>query len=227
MIYRFFDIIFSLAAILCLLPFLVLVSIALRFSGERKIIYAQKRVGFNGRDFRLYKFATMLENSPHIGAGTITLKDDPRILPLGKFLRRTKINELPQLFNVLLGDMSFIGPRPQDMRCFLAYPEGKRQIITKVLPGLSGIGSIVFRNEEDILSDAAEKSADVYDNLIMPYKAELEEWFVQNKSLVLYFRLILMTVQVVLAPRSLNYWQVFKNIPVPPSELQSHLRYSG
>ena len=110
-------------------------NINLKFTGEGEVFFYQKRVGLNFQTFYLIKFVTMLKNSPFIGSGTITLKDDPRILPFGRFLRKTKINELPQLINVLVGDMSVIGPRPQTDRCFQAFPYKYQKEITKVKPG--------------------------------------------------------------------------------------------
>ena len=122
----------------------------LRVSGEGEIFFLQNRVGRGGKDFKLYKFATMLKDSPKIGTGTISMKNDPRVLPVGKILRKTKINELPQLINVLVGDMSIIGPRPLTLKSFDLYSLDVQQAIKKVKPGLSGVGSIVFRKEEDI-----------------------------------------------------------------------------
>ena len=130
------------------------------FTGEGKIWYTQKRIGKNLKFFNLLKFATMLENSPAIGTKSLTIKNDPRILPLGYFLRKSKINELPQLFNVFLGHMSIIGPRPQTDRCFFAFPESSQKIIITVKPGLSGLGSIVFRDEEQIMKVAINTNLD-------------------------------------------------------------------
>ena len=109
---RFFDLLFSSAAIILLFPLLLPLAFLLLFSGEHKILYRQKRVGLNGVTFNLLKFATMLENSPNLPGGDITSGNDPRVLPLGKFLRKTKLNELPQLINIILGDISLVGPRP-------------------------------------------------------------------------------------------------------------------
>ncbi len=109
---RLLDIILSGLALLVLSPLMIPIAIGLVLTGEHEIFYFQSRVGRGGQMFKLFKFATMLKNSPNIGTGTITLKNDPRILPMGKFLRNTKINELPQLLNILRGDMSFVGPRP-------------------------------------------------------------------------------------------------------------------
>ena len=110
---RFFDIIFSAFAILILLPFMIPIIIGLKLTGEHDVFYRQTRIGKDGKSFGVWKFATMLRNSPNMTGGVLTQKDDPRILPMGKFLRKTKINELPQLINVLFGEMSFVGPRPQ------------------------------------------------------------------------------------------------------------------
>ncbi len=161
----------------------------------------------------------MLKNSPNLLSGTITLKNDPRILPLGNFLRKSKINELPQLFNILKGDMSFIGPRPQTERCFSAFSKAVKLELVKVRPGLSGIGSIVFRNEEQIL--AYSKDYDYfYDNVIMPYKGTLEIWYVNNKSLFLYFLLIGLTVFIIFSNKTSVPWKILKNLPLPPYELR-------
>ena len=148
---RFLDIVLSFLALVVLTPFLLPIIIILRLTGEREVFYIQERVGREGNSFGLYKFATMLKNSPNIGAGEITVSGDPRVLPFGKFLRKTKLNELPQLWNIFIGDMSIIGPRPQTERCFDAFPEESQAIITLVKPGLSGIGSIVFRDEEEMM----------------------------------------------------------------------------
>uniref|UniRef100_UPI003752F2F8 sugar transferase n=1 Tax=Undibacterium sp. TaxID=1914977 RepID=UPI003752F2F8 len=143
---RIFDVILASLALLVLAPLLVPIVLILKFSGEGEIFYKQPRVGYKAELFEILKFATMLKNSPNMGTGLVTVRGDPRILPIGAFLRRTKINELPQLINVLKGDMSLIGPRPLAPRGFNAYTEDVKKIVTKVRPGLSGIGSIALRN---------------------------------------------------------------------------------
>lgn len=221
---RFFDILFSACAIIVLSPVLIPVCVALRLTGEGEVLYVQNRIGKGGQEFRLLKFATMLKNSPSIGSGTITVKDDPRILPLGRYLRKSKINELPQLINILVGDMSVIGPRPLTLQAFQAYRRQDQDNITKVRPGLSGIGSIVFRGEEDILSDS-EGSIEFYKEVIAPYKGSLETWFVANCTLANYFKAIYVTFVVVLYPRSDAFWHFFPSVPAPPERLQSLLNY--
>jgi lipopolysaccharide/colanic/teichoic acid biosynthesis glycosyltransferase len=218
MVQRALDILFSALALLVLSPLLVPVVIILRLTGEGEVFFVQQRVGMGGRMFGLFKFATMLKNSPSLGTGTVTLRDDPRILPFGKLLRKTKINELPQLWNILKGDMSIVGPRPQTRRCFDAFPARAQAAILQVRHGLSGIGSIVFRGEEDLMHGHADPNR-FYDEVIAPYKGELEEWYVANQGLRTYLLGIVLTVWVVLIPRSVITWAAFKTLPRPPAEL--------
>lgn len=219
---RLFDIVLSSIALLMLSPLLVPICIALRLTGEGEVFYRQQRVGRSGRLFGLFKFATMLKNSPNIGTGTVTLKDDPRVLPLGKFLRKSKLNELPQLLNILMGDMSLVGPRPQTPRCFDAFPQESQAAIIRVRPGLSGAGSIVFRDEEELMHASADPEA-LYDDVIMPYKGRLEEWYVSRASAAMYLQLVFVTVWVVLFPSSKLFWTLFADAPRPPERLQAAL----
>jgi len=220
---RFFDIFFSSLALAVLSPFLIIIMIILKFTGEGEVFYLQERIGKDGKPFKFIKFATMLKDSPNIGTGDITVKDDPRVLPFGKFLRKTKINEIPQLINILKGDMSIIGPRPQTERCFLAFPKKSQEAIKQVKPGLSGIGSVVFRNEEEILDDPNTDRLKFYDEVIAPYKGELEEWYIKHQNLYTYFMLIFLTAWVVIKPTTKLHFKVFKDLPKPPKELESKL----
>ncbi|MEJ6008143.1 sugar transferase [Paucibacter sp. AS339] len=221
---RILDIVLSSFALLLLSPLLLPIAILLRFTGEGEIFFLQERVGKGGKPFKLYKFATMLKNSPSIGTGTVTVKNDPRVLPMGRFLRKTKINELPQLLNILLGSMSVVGPRPQARKNFNAFPDEFQQLIVKVKPGLSGVGPIIFRGEEDILADHAG-TVDFYDKVIAPYKGQIEAWYVTNQSMSTYFIVIFVTIWVVLFPSSRIAWRAFNGLPVPPGELKGPLNY--
>lgn len=215
---RALDVVFSGLALLLLSPLLLPLVLVLRLTGEGKVFYVQSRVGRNGRTFGVLKFATMLEDSPNMGTGTVTLKDDPRILPLGRFLRKTKINELPQLLNIVRGDMSVIGPRPQTQRCFDAFPADMQAAILQVRPGLSGIGSIVFRDEEEMLHESGDPER-FYDEVIMPYKGRLEEWYVAHQGLGLYLGGIALTVWSVVSKDTSLTFKVFRSLPAPPPEL--------
>lgn len=221
---RLCDIVFSAAALLVLSPLLLAVMLALRLTGEGEVFYAQTRLGKDRREFQLLKFATMLKNSPNIGTGTVTLANDPRILPMGGFLRKTKLNEIPQLINVLCGDMSLIGPRPLTNQTFGMYSPQAQAKIATVAPGLSGIGSIVFRNEENLLTDS-DNALHVYETVIAPYKAELECWFVDNLSIGLYFRSIVATAMIVVFDNGAVVWQMLPGIPAPPPALRAMFDY--
>jgi len=221
---RFFDIIFSGFALLVLFPLLIPVVLILRFSGEGEIFFLQDRIGKGGELFKLIKFATMLKDSPNIGTGTVTMKGDPRVLTVGKFLRKTKINELPQLLNIFFGEMSVIGPRPLTAQTFGSYSADTQEIIKNVRPGLSGVGSIIFRGEEEIMQGASA-SVDFYDNIIAPYKGLLEEWFVSNKGIYIYFLAIFITAWAVIFPSTKIAWRVFRGLPEPPSELEQALNF--
>jgi lipopolysaccharide/colanic/teichoic acid biosynthesis glycosyltransferase len=217
---RALDISLSLFTILLLSPLLLLIILLLKFTGEGEVFYKQQRVGKGGKVFGVYKFATMVKNSSKIGAGFITTKNDPRVLPLGRILRKTKINELPQVFNVFLGDMSFVGPRPQVPKHFDIYSEQVKTELKKISPGLTGIGSIFFRDEESILEKNAQLSyEECYHKVIAPYKGELELWYVKNRSIRLYLMLIFLTAWVVLFPETKLHLKFFKSLPPPPREL--------
>lgn len=217
---RFFDLVFSGLALLILVPVMLPIMAVLRCTGEREVFYRQDRVGRDGEHFGLLKFATMLKDSPKIGAGEITLKNDPRILPVGRFLRKTKLNELPQLINILKGDMSVVGPRPMVPSTFRHYEEQAQEELCRVRPGLTGIGSIMFRDEERYL-DGRENPAAFYREAIIPYKTELELWYTRRQSLWLYFALIFLTAWVVVFPNSTLPQRVFPDLPKPPAELRS------
>jgi len=221
---RLFDIIFSSIALIFLLPLFVPVCILLKFTGEGEIFFLQSRVGINKKEFKLLKFVTMIKDSPNIGTGTVTMKGDPRVLPFGKILRKTKINELPQLLNVLFGDMSLIGPRPQTEQCFKSFLPNSQTIIIKMKPGLSGIGPIIFRGEEEILS-MKKGNLDFYDNILAPYKGRVEAWYHNRQNLLNYFVLILMTLWVIVFPKSNLIWRLFSTLPKPPEELASELNF--
>lgn len=215
---RLLDIFFSGIAIVVLSPILALIACVLRITGEGEVLYKQTRVGKNGNTFGLIKFATMLKNSSNIGSGEITVKNDPRVLPLGKFLRKSKINELPQLWNIFIGDMSIVGPRPMVPNTFARYPIEAQKVLNTVKPGLTGIGSIIFRDEERLL-DGREDPTSFYNENITPHKSDLELWFVENNTLWLYIKIIFVTAWVVVFPSSNIVDKAFDGIPSLPDSL--------
>jgi len=215
---RFLDVALSFLALVVLAPFLLPVIVILRLTGEGEVFYIQERAGRGGNSFGLYKFATMLKNSPNIGAGEITVRGDPRVLPFGQFLRKTKLNELPQLWNIFIGDMSVVGPRPMVLNTYAHYPEEARQKLNTIRPGLTGIGSIVFRDEERYLADRDEPM-EFYREHIIPYKSDLELWFVENNTLWLYIKIIFVTAWVVVFPSSTIVDKAFDSFPSLPDSL--------
>lgn len=213
---RFFDITSSLIALITLSPLLIPIIICLKLTGEGYIWYLQERVGYKNKKFKIYKFATMLKDSPNMPGGLITVKNDPRLTPLGGFLRKTKINELPQLINILKGDMSVVGPRPVMPQSFEIYPVEVQNVIYNVKPGLTGIGSIVFRDEEALITQIKEQGGDTWDyykNTIYPYKGKLEQWYQSNQSLYTDLMCVLMTIWVIFSPKSQLIFKVFENLP--------------
>lgn len=216
---RFFDILASLLALVVLSPLLIPIVIGLKLTGEGYIWYFQERVGFKNKLFSIYKFATMLKDSPNMAGGLITTKRDPRLTPLGGFLRSTKINELPQLLNILNGDMSVVGPRPVMQKSFDAYPVEVQKVIYNVNPGLTGIGSIIFRDEETLITEVRDNGGDTWDfyqNKIYPFKGEVEKWYQEHQSFYTDFMCIFLTAWVILFPKSELIYKVFKSLPKRP-----------
>jgi len=221
---RIIDFCSSLLLLILLIPLFLILFIVLSFTGEGEIFYFQERLGKNGKLFNLIKFATMLKNSPNILSKTITVNKDPRILPFGRFLRLSKINELPQLINILRGDMSFVGPRPLTLETFNYYPEIIKKKLKYIKPGLSGLGSIFFFNEESIIS-IEDNPRKIYKSIIAPYKGELELWFKNKLSVKNYFLVILCTIYVVIFKNNRIIFKVFKDIPKPNISVKKILDY--
>ena len=216
--YKFFkrllDIIVSLITLIILSPVFISIIIILRFSAEGEVFYFQERSGIHNSRFQIWKFATMLKNSMNIGTGSITLQNDPRVTKIGSFLRKTKINELPQIINILKGDISLVGPRPLVTKTFTAYNEDVQSRIYNVKPGLTGIGSIIFRDEESIISAIKDENPhDFYKRVIAPYKGELEIWYQEHCSFFLDLQLIFTTAWVIVFSETKLYEKWFKDLP--------------
>lgn len=213
---RIFDIVSSSIVCIILAPFLLPIVILLRLTSEGEVFYLQERIGLNKKPFMIYKFATMLKNSSKMAGGIITVKNDPRVTFMGGFLRKSKINELPQLLNIIIGDMSVVGPRPVMKASFEAYSSKIQEVIYNVKPGLTGIGSIIFRDEEDLISNIKNDGGDIWDfykNTIYPFKGEVEIWYQNNKSFFLDIKLIFITLWVIFSPNSKIYEKLFKDLP--------------
>ncbi len=211
---RIIDILIAAIALILLSPILAPSMIILLLTGEHEVFFFQKRVGYKNRIFNIWKFATMLKNSPNIGTGEITLRNDPRVTKFGRILRMTKVNELPQIFNVFMGDMSIVGPRPLMEVSVKLYPEEIQKLIYNCKPGMTGIGSLIFRDEEKIISDAPD-AKQMY-AVIYPYKGELEMWYQKHASLYTDFMIIFLTAWSILFPQNKLVHKIFKDLPVRP-----------
>lgn len=214
---RLMDFTLALLALVILSPLFIPISILLLLTGEHYIFYTQKRVGKGGREFGLIKFATMLKNSPNLGTGDVTVNRDPRVLPMGRFLRSTKINELPQLLNILLGDMSFVGPRPLTPKVFNHYTEAAKEIVTQMKPGLTGAGSIIFRDEESVIGRSKLPWDECVKQEIMPRKAAAEKWYYTHQGFITDILLIFITAWVVVFPASDIMGKIFRDLPKEPA----------
>ena len=210
---RILDLLISGIVFLICLPLFIPILILQLLTGEGYVFYFQKRIGFKRQYFDIWKFATMLKNSPNIGTGSITLRNDPRVTPMGKFLRPTKLNELPQVINVLKGDLSIVGPRPLVDRTFNAYSKEIQAKIYNVKPGITGIGSIIFRDEEALISNATEDPHVFYQRVIAPYKGALEMWYQKNASLWTDIKIIFLTAWVIVFSDSDLPYKIFKDLP--------------
>ncbi len=222
---RYLDFILSLTLLICLLPLLVVVAVILRLTGEHEIFYKQLRIGENGKELYVLKFATMLKDSPSMQGGYLTQRGDPRVLPFGVFLRKFKINEIPQLLNILKGEMSFVGPRPLAKVHYAMCSEEHKKAYHNTLPGLTSVGSLYFRDEESIMALSDSSYEVFYPDVIIPYKGALEVWYAQHRSVKNYFKVIILTgLSVFFNVRINNY---FDGLPEEPGELQSIMTKIG
>ena len=213
---RISDFVAALIAIIFLFPFLLPIIIGLLLTGEGYVLYFQTRMGKKNKTFQIWKFSTMLKDSVNMKGGLITTINDPRITPMGGFLRKSKINELPQLVNILKGDMSFVGPRPVMSKSFEVYPEPVKQFIYNVPPGLTGLGSLIFRNEEELITKIRDKGIDTweyYKNEIYPFKGELEKYYQDNYCFITDFKILIGTFLMVLLSNDKIPYILFPNAP--------------
>ncbi len=217
---RIIDFILAFIALTILSPILIPVVIGLLLTGEHYVWYFQERIGYKNKPFNIWKFATMLKASPSLAGGLHTTRKDPRLMPMGPFLRKTKINEIPQLINILKGDMSIVGPRPLVDKTFDPYPDHVKENIYNVKPGLTGIGSIVFRDEEKLLSETTLDPKEYYAKYISPFKGELELWYQAHLSFYTDVMLIFLTAWAIIVPSNQLVYRVFKDLPEKPDQLK-------
>ena len=209
---RVIDIIIAATMLILALPLCLVLVVILKLTGDREVFYTQPRVGYRNQPFRIIKFCSMQKGSEQFGS--VTVRGDPRVLPIGRVLRATKLNELPQLINVLLGEMSIVGPRPLVDEGFRMYPKDvQERIYASTKPGLTGIGSVVFRNEEDFLAASTKDSERAYREDIMPLKGSLELWYVERKSIGLDLGIILATATLIVLPSNRCFRRLLPDLP--------------
>ncbi len=193
---RLFDILFSIIGLLILAPFFIIISLIIMLESRGGIFYLQSRVGLKNIDFKLYKFRTMYIDSDKKGLITIGMRDS-RITRVGFYLRKYKIDELPQLLNVLFGTMSFVGPRPEVRKYVDKYTDTQMQVL-QVKPGITDYASIEYSNENELLGNSNEPEL-LYINTIMPHKLDLNLKYIKNQGLITDFKLILRTIKKIIA----------------------------
>lgn len=189
---RLFDLFFVIPGLVVLSPVLAIIAVIIKLKDGGNVLFKQVRVGKNGEHFKVFKFRTMVLDAEKMG-NKVTTGDDPRITSIGKILRKYKLDELPQLFNVLKGDMSLVGPRPEVPEYVEFYPEDVRNIVLSVPPGMTDKASIEFVNENDLLSGSEDPVGD-YKNKVLPIKLKYYVDYVKERSLWLDFSLVIKTV---------------------------------
>lgn len=187
---RIFDIIASFCGIIMLFPIMIIIGIIIKLTSKGPILFKQVRVTKNGKLFKINKFRTMKENSE--GNKQITVGNDLRITGIGKVLRKTKLDELPQLFNVIKGEMSLVGPRPEVPKYVNLYTEEQRKIL-EVPAGITDYASIYFSNESELLGKSGDPEK-FYIEKIMPYKIELNQKYIQNIGILTDIKIIILTI---------------------------------
>lgn len=193
---RVFDIFFALAGTMLLLPVFVCIAICIKLDSSGPVFFRQERVGRFGVLFRIFKFRTMRLDAESRGR-QITVGEDPRITRSGRFLRKTKMDELPQLLNVIKGEMSLVGPRPEVPRYVALYPTEVRELVLSVPPGITDHASIEYRDENAILGRAADPDK-AYIEEVMPVKLGYYQRYVTERSLWIDFKLIMKTLKAIL-----------------------------
>ena len=191
---RIFDIVATLIGGILLLPLIVIIIVWIKTTSKGPLFYVQKRVGLNFKEFNLYKFRSMVVNADKVGP-SVTSGDDPRITKIGKILRKTKIDELPQLINVLKGDMSLVGPRPEVMKFVKQKKEEYKKILT-IKPGITDNAAIEYRDEETIMEQYENKEK-AYIDIVLPEKIKLYNQYLNNISFLGDLKLILKTIKVI------------------------------
>lgn len=194
---RTLDFLFSFLGLILLSPFFLLIALLIKISSSGSVLYKQSRIGLNGEEFSVYKFRTMRLNSDKLGLITVGGRD-PRVTPIGYYLRKYKLDELPQLINVLIGDMSLVGPRPEVRKYVDLYSQDQRKVLS-IRPGITDWASIYYRDENKILGKSTDPEKD-YIEKVMPDKLKYNLIYIENYGPVEYFKIIFRTLWHIVVP---------------------------
>ena len=194
---RLLDFLFSFLGLILLSPFFLLIALLIKISSSGPVIYMQSRIGLNGAEFNVFKFRSMQQNSDKLGLITVGGRD-PRVTPIGYYLRKYKLDELPQLINVLMGDMSLVGPRPEVKKYVDFYTQEQRKVLT-ILPGITDWASIYYRDENVILGQSSNPDKDYIDK-VMPDKLKYNLIYIENYGSIEYFKIIFSTLWHIIMP---------------------------
>ena len=194
---RTLDVLFSFLGFILLSPFFLLIAFFIKISSSGPVLYNQSRIGLNGAEFSVYKFRTMRMNSDKLGLITVGGRD-PRVTPIGYYLRKYKLDELPQLINLLIGDMSLVGPRPEVKKYVDFYTQEQRKVLT-ILPGITDWASIYYRDENVILGQSSNPDKDYIDK-VMPDKLKYNLIYIENYGSIEYFKIIFSTLWHIIMP---------------------------
>lgn len=192
---RFLDLIFSFFGLFLLSPFFLFIAIFIKLTSRGSVIYKQPRIGLNGLEFNVFKFRTMRQNSDKLGLITVGGRD-PRVTSIGYFLRKFKLDELPQLINVLIGDMSLVGPRPEVSKYVNLYTQEQRKVLS-IRPGITDWASIYYHDENEILGKSSNPEKD-YIEKVMPDKLNYNLIYFKNYGIKEYFKIIFTTLRYIL-----------------------------
>jgi lipopolysaccharide/colanic/teichoic acid biosynthesis glycosyltransferase len=216
---RGLDVVGSLAGLALLWPLLLVVAVAIKLDSPGPVFFRQQRVGRNDRPFRIFKFRSMTVDAPSRGSA-LTVHADKRITRVGAFLRRSKLDELPQLINVLVGDMALVGPRPEVPQFMDFYPPEQRALMVSIRPGMTDFAAILFRDESSLL-DQASDPINVYRYQIMPLKFRYYRRYRNELNNLTDLRLILATILLLVSPRAPRWLGIESELPVSPKFLSA------
>ena len=222
---RLFDIIFALIGLLLTSPIVLLVILLKKLAGEKEVFYIKGRVGKGGKLFPFIKLSSMTPAKKGEKTSSLTLSNDSRITPLGHFIRKTKIDEFPQFVNILRGELSFVGPRALMPKIHKDYNKAVKQELSKIRPGVTGLATVVFRNEAELLAQSDyTNELEFYKEVIAPAKGAIEMIYIKNKSFSLDFTILLLTAWQIFRPQSLlGYkWLIFRGYVLPKEHPKLH-----